>query len=79
MSENLAAWHRPQLGKVQTQLMPPTGDLLLDLSLPHGGRQGRPEGLSILYVLLVAVFVLKIPTTCYYAITIPKHKTATIY
>lgn len=38
MSENLAAWHRPHLGKVQTQVMAPAGDLLLDLS-PHGGRE----------------------------------------
>lgn len=38
MSENLAAWHRPHLGKVQTQVMTPAGDLLLDLS-PHGGRE----------------------------------------
>lgn len=46
MSENLAAWHRPHLGKVQTQVMPahPAGDLLLDLIPPQGGRLGDAVG-----------------------------------
>eukprot|EP00435_Cladocopium_sp_Y103_P002823 s428_g1.t1 len=44
MSENLAAWHRPHLGKVQTQMVGPTADLLLDLSPPNG--TGREAGRS---------------------------------